>query len=71
MERKIINRLKVAFAEMGMTNKQQAKILDKNPAVISKQVTNAAQPSIETFILLVKVLKMKVDDLPRTERHAL
>ena len=70
MERKKVSRLKVAFAEMGMTNKQQAKILDKNPAVISKRVTNAAQPSIETFILLAKVLKMKVDDLPRTEQHA-
>lgn len=70
MERKKVSRLKVAFAEMGMTNKQQAKILDKNPAVISKRATNAAQPSIETFILLAKVLKMKVDDLPRTEQHA-
>ena len=71
MERKKVSRLKVAFAEMGMTNKQQAKILDKNPAVISKRVTNAAQPSIETFILLAKVLKMKVDDLLRGEWHAL
>lgn len=70
MERKKVSRLKVAFAEMGMTNKQQAKILDKNPAVISKRATNAVQPGIETFILLAKVLKMKVDDLPRTEQHA-
>lgn len=70
MERKKINRLKVVLAERGMTNKQQAKILDKNPAVISKRATNAAQPGIETFILLAKVLKMKVDDLPRTEQHA-
>jgi len=55
---------------MSTTNKQQAKFLNKNPAVISKRATNAAQPGIETFILLVKVLKMKVDDLPRTEQHA-
>ena len=71
MERKKVSRLKVAFDEMSTTNKQQAKILNKNPAVISKQVTNAAQPSIETFILLAKVLKMKVDGLLRTERHTL
>lgn len=69
MERKKINRLKVAFAERDMTNKHQAKILDRNPTITSKLV-NAAQPGIETFILLVKVLKMKVDDLPRTEQHA-
>lgn len=55
---------------MSTTNKQQAKFLNKNPAVISKQVTNAVQPGIETFILLAKILKMKVDDLPRTEQHA-
>lgn len=70
MERKKVSRLKVAFDEMSTTNKQQAKILNKNPAVISKRATNAAQPSIETFILLAKALKMKVDDLPRTEQHA-
>jgi len=67
MERKKVSRLKVAFAEMSTTNKQQAKILNKNPAVISKRSTNAAEPSIETFILLAKVLKMKVDDLLRAE----
>lgn len=70
MERKKVSRLKVAFDEMSTTNKQQAKFLNKNPAVISKRATNAAQPSIETFILLAKALKMKVDDLPRTEQHA-
>ena len=44
MERKRINRLKVVLAEKGMTNKQLSEILDKDPAVISKWVTNAAQP---------------------------
>lgn len=71
MERKKVSRLKVAFDEMSTTNKQQAKFLNKNPAVISKQVTNAAQPCIETFILLAEILKMKVDDLLRGEWHAL
>ena len=35
MERKKINRLKVVLAEKGMTNKQLAEILDKDPTVIS------------------------------------
>ena len=46
-ERKRINRLKVVLAEKGMTNKQLSEILDKDPAVISKWVTNAAQPNVD------------------------
>lgn len=63
MERKKINRLKVVLAERGMTNKQLAEILDKDPAVISKWVTNAAQPNVEMFIQLAKILNVSVDDL--------
>ena len=50
MERKRINRLKVVLAEKGMTNKQLAEILDKDPAVISKWVTNVAQPKTDDTI---------------------
>uniref|UniRef100_A0AB33IXK5 Helix-turn-helix transcriptional regulator n=3 Tax=unclassified Prevotella TaxID=2638335 RepID=A0AB33IXK5_9BACT len=67
MERKKINRLKVVLAEKGMTNKQLAEILDKDPAVISKRVTNIAQPNIEMFILLAKILGVRVDDLLWTD----
>ena len=64
MERKKINRLKVVLAEKGMTNKQLAEILDKDPAVISK---NVAQPNVEIFIQLAKILDVRVDDLLLTE----
>ena len=67
MERKKINRLKVVLAEKGMTNKQLAEILDKDPAVISKWVTNVAQPTVEMFIQLAKILGVRVDDLLWTE----
>lgn len=67
MERKRINRLKVVLAEKGMTNKQLAEILDKDPAVISKWVTNVAQPNVEMFIQLAKILEVSVDDLLWTE----
>ncbi len=63
MERKKINRLKVVLAEKGMTNKQLAEILQKDPAVISKWVTNTAQPNVEMFIQLAKILKVSVNDL--------
>ena len=69
MERKRINRLKVVLAEKGMTNKQLSKILDKDPAVISKWVTNAAQPDAEMFIRLSQILSVSVDDLLWTEKE--
>ena len=67
MERKKINRLKVVLAEKGMTNKQLAEILDKDPAVISKWVTNVAQPNVKMFIQLAKILGVRVDDLLWTD----
>ena len=63
MERKKINRLKVALAEKGMTNKQLAEILDKDPAVISKWVTNVALPNVEMFIQRTRILGVREDDL--------
>ncbi|EFA92865.1 helix-turn-helix transcriptional regulator [Hoylesella buccalis] len=67
MRRKKINRLKVVLAEKGMTNKQLVEILDKDLAVISKWVTNVAQPNFEMFILLAKILGVRVDDLLWTD----
>ena len=67
MERKRINRLKVVLAEKRMTNKQLSEILDKDPVVISKWVTNAAQPNVEMFIRLAQILGVGVDDLLWTE----
>ena len=67
MERKKINRLKVILAEKGMTNKQLAEILEKDPTVISKWVTNVAQPNVEMFIQLAKILDVRVDDLLWTD----
>ena len=52
-----------------MTNKQLAEILDKDPAVISKWVTNAAQPNVEMFIRLSQILSVSVDDLLWTEKE--
>lgn len=67
MERKRINRLKVVLAAKEMTNKQLAEILGKDPAVISKWVTNVAQPNVEMFIQLAKILEVSVDDLLWTD----
>ena len=69
MERIKINRLKVVLAEKGMTNKELSEILDKDPAVISKWVTNAAQPNVEMFTGLAQILSVSPDDLLWTEKE--
>lgn len=67
MERKMLNRIKIVLAEKDKTNKWLAEQLDKDPAMVSKWVTNKTQPSVETLIQIAKVLEVRVDDLLRTE----
>ena len=67
MERKPINRLKVVLAEKNMTNKRLAELVGKDPAMVSKWVTNVAQPNVEMLILISKLLEVSVDDLLWTE----
>ena len=63
MERKRLNRLKVVLAEKNMTNKRLAELVGKDPAMISKWVTNISQPNVEMLILISKILDVSVDDL--------
>lgn len=67
MERKLLNRIKVILAEKNKSNKWLAEQLDKDPAMISKWVTNTNQPNIETLIQISKALDVSVNDLLRTE----
>lgn len=67
MERKFLNRIKVILAEQSKTNKWLAERLEKDPAVVSKWVTNTTQPNVEMLIRIAKCLEVKVDDLLRTE----
>ena len=66
MERKI-NRIKVMLAEKGKTNKWLATQLGKDPATVSKWCTNAAQPTLETIMLIAKMLEVGIEDLVRFE----
>ena len=67
MERKRLNRLKVVLAEKNMTNKRLAELVGKDPTMVSKWVTNVAQPNVEMLILISKILEVSVDDLLWTE----
>ena len=66
MDRKL-NRIKAVLADQGKTNKWLAEQLGKDPATVSKWCTNASQPSLETLLMIAKLLNVEVNDLVRLE----
>lgn len=67
MADKLLNRIKVVLAEKNLNNKWLAEQLKKDPATISKWVTNKTQPKVETFIEIARLLNVSVQDLLRQE----
>ena len=67
MGTKDLNRLKVVLAEKKRTNKWLAEQLGKDPATVSKWVTNTSQPSLENLIEIARVLKCDIGDLVRKD----
>ena len=67
MDTKALNRIKVMLAERMVTNKELAEMLGKDPATISKWVTNTTQPSLENLIDIARCLKCDISDLVRKE----
>ena len=70
MDNKALNRIKVMLAERMVTNKELAEMLGKDPATISKWVTNTTQPSLESLIDIARFLKCDISDLVRKEAIA-
>ena len=62
---KPLNRIKVMLAERMMSNKELAEMLGKDPATVSKWVTNTSQPSLENLIEIARCLKCEINDLVR------
>jgi len=60
---KEINRLKVVLAEKKKTNKWLAEQLGCAPTTVSKWVTNACQPPMETYLRIANVLEVELDEL--------
>ena len=60
---KDINRLKVVLVEKMRTGKWLAEQLGKDPATVSKWCTNVAQPGLETFVQISKVLEVDIREL--------
>jgi DNA-binding Xre family transcriptional regulator len=67
MDNKPLNRIKVMLAERMVSNKDLAEMLGKDPATISKWVTNTSQPSLENLIEIARCLKCEINDLVRTD----
>lgn len=65
MEAKDLNRLKVVLAEKKRTNKWLAEQLGKDPANVSKWVTNSAQPNLENLMDIARCLEVNVNELLR------
>ena len=55
------------LVEKGKTNKWLSEQVGKDPATVSKWCTNAAQPTLETMMLIAKVLDVSLNDLVRLE----
>lgn len=65
METKDLNRLKVVLAEKKRTNKWLAEQLGKDPATVSKWVTNSAQPNLVNLMDIARCLEVNVNELLR------
>ena len=65
MDSKNLNRLKVVLAEQNRTNKWLAEQLGKDPATVSKWVTNSAQPSLENLMDIARCLEVDLNELVR------
>ena len=63
MSKKQINRIKVALAEKGKTNRWVAHELDKNVTTVSRWCTNDAQPPLETLSRIAEVLDIEISEL--------
>ena len=65
MDAKPLNRIKVILAEKMISNKELAKKLGKDPATVSKWVTNTSQPTLENLIEIAKCLQCDINELVR------
>ena len=63
---KPLNRIKVMLAERMMSNEELAEMLGKDPATVSKWVTNTSQPSLENMIEIARCLKCEINELVLT-----
>ena len=62
-----LNRIRVVIAERDLNNKWLSDKLGKDPATVSKWVTNTTQPSLEALIAIANALEVPVQELVRQD----
>lgn len=63
VDKKKFNRLKVVLAEKGKTGRELGKLIGVGDLTISRWVTNARQPDLETLYKIAEVLEVAPCDL--------
>ena len=58
-----MNRIKVALADAGQTNKWLADQLGKDYVTISKWCTNTTQPDLQTLSKIADILEIDIREL--------
>lgn len=58
-----INRLKAVLAEKQRTGKWLAEQLNKSETTVSRWCRNEIQPSMETFVVIARLLDLDVKEL--------
>lgn len=62
-----LNRIKVVLAERDLNNKWLSDKLGRDPATISKWITNTTQPNLKALIAIANALEVPVQELVRQE----
>ena len=64
-----LNRIRVVLAERDLNNKWLADKIGKDPATVSKWITNTTQPSLQVLLNIAAVLAVPVQELIRQEEY--
>jgi DNA-binding Xre family transcriptional regulator len=64
-----LNRIRVVLAERDLNNKWLADKIGKDPAIVSKWITNTNQPSLQMLLEIAAALEVPVQELVRQEEY--
>lgn len=62
-----VNRVKLVLVEKKRTNKWFSEQVGKDPATVSKWITNKTQPSLDVLIAIANALEVSMQDIVRQE----
>ena len=58
-----LNRLAIVLAELGLSNKDLAALIKKDPSTVSRWCTNETQPSLKILFVIAEKLNHPVREL--------